>query len=88
MYRYHIEPRVQLLVPEETFPIPLKYMDVVRSTHTDLDVMQEKRINDYCNVDENRRVSDSWKEFIYHRGCSYDHLPILKTGPVAGGKES
>ena len=38
---------------EETFPIPLKYIDVTRSTHTDLDVMQEKRIDDYWNVDTN-----------------------------------
>ena len=31
---------------EETFPfpIPLKYIDVAMSTHTDLDVLQEKRI--------------------------------------------
>ena len=28
---------------EEIFPIPLEYIDV-RSTHTDLDVMQEKRV--------------------------------------------
>ena len=42
-YRHHTEPRVQLCVPkEETFPIPLKYVDVTRSTHTDLYVMQEK----------------------------------------------
>ena len=41
-YRHHNEPRVQLYVPEEeTFPIPLKYIDVARSTHTGLDVMQE-----------------------------------------------
>ena len=68
IYRHHIEPRVQIFVPEETFPISLKYIDVMRSTHTDLDVIQEKRINDYWKVDENRRVSDYWKEFIYHRG--------------------
>ena len=42
IYRHHIEPRVQLYVPrEESFPIPLKYIDVIRSTHTDLDVAQE-----------------------------------------------
>ena len=47
----HNEPRVQLFVPkEETFSIPLKYIDVARSTHTDLDVMQEKRIDDYWNA--------------------------------------
>ena len=28
---------------EETFPIPVKYIDVTRSTHADLDVLQEKR---------------------------------------------
>ena len=51
--RHHNEPRVQLFLPkEETFPIPLKYIDVTRSTaHTDLDVMQEKRVDDYWNVD-------------------------------------
>ena len=30
---------------EETFPIPLKNIDVARSTHTDLDVLQEKKID-------------------------------------------
>ena len=40
--RHHVEPRVQLYVPkEETFPIPLKYIDVTRTTHTNLDVLQE-----------------------------------------------
>ena len=48
---------------EETFTIPLKYIDVTRSTHTDLDVMQEKRVDDYWNVDSNRNLSDSWKGF-------------------------
>ena len=45
IYCHHVEPRVQLHVPkEESFPIPLKYIDVNRSTHTDPDVAQEKRI--------------------------------------------
>ena len=45
IYRHHAEPRVQLCVPrEQTFPIPLKFIDVARSTHTNLEVMQEKRI--------------------------------------------
>ena len=34
--------------------IPLKNIDVTRSTDTDLDVMQEKRVDDYWNVDPNR----------------------------------
>ena len=38
---------VQPCVPkEESFPIPLKYIDVTRTTHTDLDVLQESRIDD------------------------------------------
>ena len=50
--RHHSEPSVQPYMPkEESFPIPLKYIDVTRSTHTDLDVMQEKRVDDYWNVD-------------------------------------
>ena len=48
---------------EETFPFPMKYIDVTRSTHTDLDVMQEQRIDDYWNVDSNRSLSDSWRGF-------------------------
>ena len=36
--RHHIEPRIQFLVTrEESFPIPLQYIDVTRSTHTDLE---------------------------------------------------
>ena len=64
IYRHHCEPRVQLYVPkDETFPIPLKYIDVTRSTHTDLDVSQEKRIDDYWHIDSNKHLSVSWKGF-------------------------
>ena len=53
--RHHVEPRVHHTVPEEeTFPILLKYTDVTRTTHTNLDVLQEKRINDIWNVDGDR----------------------------------
>ena len=41
--RHHVEPRVKLHVPrEESFPIPLMYIDVTRNTHTSLDVLLEK----------------------------------------------
>ena len=47
IFRHHVEPRVELYSPrEESFPIPLKYIDVTRTTHTNLDVKQEKRIDD------------------------------------------
>ena len=59
MYRHHVEPRVKLYSPrEESFPIPLKYIDVSRTTHTNLDVKQEKRIDDYWNIDGSRDLSD------------------------------
>ena len=45
------------------FPFPLKYIDVTRSTCTDLDAAQEKRIDDHWNVDENRSLPDSWTGF-------------------------
>ena len=61
---------------EETVSIPLKYIDVTRSTHTDLDVMQEKRIDDYWNVDENRSLSDSWTGFT--------KFALLKEKPLPG----
>ena len=42
---------------------PLKYIDVSRTTHTNLDVMQERRIDDYWNIDGSRDLSDSWTGF-------------------------
>ena len=64
IHSHHNEPRVQLFVPkEETFPILLKYIDVTRATHTDEDVMQEKRTDYLWNVDSNRSLSVSWKGF-------------------------
>ena len=42
IYRHHVEPRVKLYSSrEESFPIPLKHIDVSRTTHTNLDVKQE-----------------------------------------------
>ena len=64
MYRHHVEPRVKLYSPrEESFPIPLKYIDVSRTAHTNLDVEQERRIDDCWNVDGSRDLSDSWTGF-------------------------
>ena len=48
---------------EESFPIPLKFIDVTRTTQTNLDVKQEKRIDDYWNIDGSRDLSDPWTGF-------------------------
>ena len=62
--RRHVEPRVQLYSPrEESFPIPLKYIDVSRTTHTNLDVKQENRIDDYWHIDGSRDLSGLWTGF-------------------------
>ena len=64
IYRHHVEPRVKLHSPrEESFLVPLKYIDVSRTTRTNLDVKQEKRIDDYWNIDGSRDLSDSWTGF-------------------------
>ena len=48
---------------KKSFPIPLKYIDVSRTTHMNLDVKQEKRIDDYWNIDGSRDLSDFWTSF-------------------------
>ena len=63
--RHHFEPSVKLYSPrEESFPIPLKYIDVSRTTHTNLDVKQEtphRRLLEHRWVI--RDLSDSWTSF-------------------------
>ena len=62
IYRHHVEPRVRLYVPkEESFPTPLKYIDVTRTTHTKQDVLQEKRKDDCWNVDAKKSFLESGK---------------------------
>ena len=64
IYRHHVEPRVQLHVPkEESFPIPQRYIDVVKRTHTTLDVLLESRVYDHCIIDGDRNLSEPWTGF-------------------------
>ena len=64
------------LVPEETFPIPLKKIDVTRATYSNLDVLQDKLNDDHWHVDVNRSLSDSWKGIT--------KLTLLKEKPPKG----
>ena len=58
IYCHHVESPVKLYSPrEESFPIPLKHIGVSRTTHTNLDVKQEKR------MDGSRDLSDPWTGF-------------------------
>ena len=76
IYRHHVEPIVKRYSPrEESFPIPLKYIDVSRTTHTNLDVKQEKRIDDYWIIG----VSDPWTGF--HRLLYWKKVFLKKKKP-------
>ena len=64
IFRHHVDPRVKLYSPtKESIPIPLKYIDVSRTTQTKLDFKQEKRIDYYWSIDGSRDLSDSWTGF-------------------------
>ena len=77
IYRHHVKPRVKLHSPrEESFPIPLKYIDVSRTTHPNLDVKQENRIDDCWNIDGSRDLSDPWTGFT--------HFILLEEKPPDG----
>ena len=68
-YRHHVELGVKLYSPtEESFPVPLKQIDVSRTTHTNLVVMQERRIDDNWNVDRLRDFV--WFLDRFHSGYS------------------
>ena len=62
IYRHHVEPRVKLYSPRRIMPYSTE-IDVSRTTHTNLDVMQERRIEDYWNIDGSRDLSDPWTGF-------------------------
>ena len=63
IYRHHVVPRVKLYVPrEETFPIPMKYMDVTRTTYTSLHVMLENRLK-ISGTWMEKELSDAWTGF-------------------------
>ena len=64
IYRHNVEPRVNFYSPrEESFTFPLKYIDVTRTTCTNLDVKQERRIDDYWNINGSRDFLDPWTGF-------------------------
>ena len=62
--RHHVTNRENLFVPrEESFPIPLKHIDVVRHAQTNSDMSQEHKTDDYWNADGERPLSGSWIGF-------------------------
>ena len=83
---------------EELCLIPLTYVDVTRTTHTSLDVWLEQHIDDYWNVDGERKLSDAWTGFTRFilldekppdgymvRGKTYKETNDFKTRKVVAG---
>ena len=89
IFRHHVEPGVKLYSPrEESFPVPLKYIDVSRTTHTNLDVKQEKRIDDYWNIDGSRDLSDYWTGFTQFYSIGRKNLETDFCGPGGDQREN
>ena len=61
---------------EETFPIPLEHIDVIRRTHRPLDVVLESRTDDCWNFDGDRNSSVPW--------ISFPQFTILNEHPPDG----
>ena len=65
IYQHHDEPRIGLYEPEEeTFPVPLKYTDVVRQTKIDDDSASENTINDFWTEAKDVNLSQEWTGMI------------------------
>ena len=58
-----LNPELNFTRQKKSFLIPLKYIDVSRTTRMNLGVKQEKRIDDYWNIDGSRDLSDPWTGF-------------------------
>ena len=58
--RHHVEP---LHAEGRNIPNPLRYIDVVRTTHTTQDMFEESRVDESWNIDTNRNFSESWTRF-------------------------
>ena len=58
---------ITFIVPKGgSFPLPLKYIDAVRRTHTTLDVLLESQIDDRWNVDGDRDLSGAMERLHSH----------------------
>ena len=64
LIRTHRAPRVKMFsLSEDTCPVPLRYVDVMRRTETDLEDLAERQIDDYwigTDTPKTRDLSNSW----------------------------
>ena len=89
IYRHYVEPRVKLYSPrEESFLIPLKYIDLSSTTHTNLDFMLERRIDDLWKIDGSRDLPDPWTGFTPYLPYWMKNLPTDICGPWRDQREN
>ena len=77
--RHHEEPRLKYYDPlTETFPIPLRYVDVMRQTQTSINNVSEQIINDLWTEAKGVTLSDECTRKI--------QFQIFRTGVLEGHK--
>ncbi|WP_288992749.1 DNA (cytosine-5-)-methyltransferase, partial [uncultured Marinobacter sp.] len=62
--RHHKVPRQHLYTPkQDEFPMPFEYIDIFRTTRTDLETTKEKTVQDYWTTDttDGTKLSNYWK---------------------------
>ena len=63
IYRHHVEPRVKLYVPRKIVPFPGEvHRRCQKDTYIIVCIVGEN-IEDYCNVDGEKELSDAWTGF-------------------------
>ena len=75
IYRHHVGPRVKLYM-SSTFLIPISTSKLSEQHYTSLDVLLEKNIEDFWNVDGERELSNAWR--------SSTRFVLLKERPPEG----
>ena len=62
LIRHHVNHRSELFIPQNNdSPIPLKYLDVMRHTQTNLDDLSDFSIRDlWTTAEEHISLNDSW----------------------------
>ena len=66
LIRHHRRPRQTLYVPhDEDCPLPTKWLDIFRTTETDLESLSERRVEDFWSTTWNdqepdRQLSEPW----------------------------
>ena len=79
IYQRHVMNQEKYAPREDAFPVPLKYIDVVRHTQTNLDIPQEHAIDYYYNVDSERHYLDTVNDHYLDLGFDSHDLQFRRS---------